>query len=86
MHTKGKVKTLLKSHIKTNSIKGWLLFLSPTDQSFHRARLARGTWAFPRPVSVFSPQYEVAIATEKGVEVEGPLTLEANWDIAHLVR
>uniref|UniRef100_A0A8C0I993 Proteasome subunit beta n=1 Tax=Bubo bubo TaxID=30461 RepID=A0A8C0I993_BUBBB len=31
-------------------------------------------------------RYEVAIATEKGVEVEGPLTLEANWDIAHLVR
>ncbi|KAM6190442.1 proteasome subunit beta type-4 [Sarcoramphus papa] len=30
-------------------------------------------------------RYEVAIATEKGVEVEGPLTLEANWDIAHLV-
>uniref|UniRef100_A0A8B9G6I1 Proteasome subunit beta type-4 n=1 Tax=Amazona collaria TaxID=241587 RepID=A0A8B9G6I1_9PSIT len=31
-------------------------------------------------------RYEIAIATEKGVEVEGPLTLEANWDIAHLVR
>lgn len=30
-------------------------------------------------------RYEVAIVTEKGVEVEGPLTLEANWDIAHLV-
>ncbi|XP_067169522.1 proteasome subunit beta type-4 [Apteryx mantelli] len=30
-------------------------------------------------------RYEVAIATEKGVEVEGPLTLEANWDVAHLV-
>ncbi|KGL80654.1 Proteasome subunit beta type-4, partial [Tinamus guttatus] len=30
-------------------------------------------------------RYELAIATEKGVEVEGPLTLEANWDIAHLV-
>ncbi|NXS55732.1 PSB4 protein, partial [Brachypteracias leptosomus] len=30
-------------------------------------------------------RYEIAIATEKGVEVEGPLTLEANWDIAHLV-
>ncbi|NXL67094.1 PSB4 protein, partial [Chordeiles acutipennis] len=30
-------------------------------------------------------RYEVAIATEKGVEVEGPLTLEANWDIADLV-
>lgn len=39
-----------------------------------------------RTAPVFSPQYEVAIATEKGVEVEGPLTLEANWDIAHLVR
>ncbi|NXY90915.1 PSB4 protein, partial [Alcedo cyanopectus] len=30
-------------------------------------------------------RYEIAIATEKGVEVEGPLTLEANWDIAHMV-
>ncbi|XP_064330850.1 proteasome subunit beta type-4 [Phalacrocorax carbo] len=30
-------------------------------------------------------RYEVAIATEKGVEVEGPLTLEANWEIAHLI-
>ncbi|NWH76197.1 PSB4 protein, partial [Piaya cayana] len=30
-------------------------------------------------------RYEIAIATEKGVEVEGPLTLEANWEIAHLV-
>lgn len=32
------------------------------------------------------PQYEVATVTEKGVELEGPLTLEANWDIAHVVR
>ncbi|KAF2973898.1 hypothetical protein EK904_014935, partial [Melospiza melodia maxima] len=31
-------------------------------------------------------QYEVATVTEKGVELEGPLTLEANWDIAHVVR
>ncbi|XP_035202587.1 proteasome subunit beta type-4 isoform X1 [Oxyura jamaicensis] len=30
-------------------------------------------------------RYEIATATEKGVEVEGPLTLEANWDIANLV-
>ncbi|NXO93754.1 PSB4 protein, partial [Certhia brachydactyla] len=30
-------------------------------------------------------RYEVAVVTEKGVELEGPLTLEANWDIAHLV-
>ncbi|KFO69888.1 Proteasome subunit beta type-4, partial [Cuculus canorus] len=30
-------------------------------------------------------RYEIAIATEKGVEVEGPLTLEANWEIAHVV-
>ncbi|XP_015472175.1 proteasome subunit beta type-4, partial [Parus major] len=29
--------------------------------------------------------YEVAVVTEKGVELEGPLTLEANWDIAHAV-
>ncbi|XP_053823231.1 proteasome subunit beta type-4 isoform X2 [Vidua chalybeata] len=31
-------------------------------------------------------RYELATVTEKGVELEGPLTLEANWDIAHLVR
>uniref|UniRef100_A0A8C5IBA7 Proteasome subunit beta type-4 n=1 Tax=Junco hyemalis TaxID=40217 RepID=A0A8C5IBA7_JUNHY len=31
-------------------------------------------------------RYEVATVTEKGVELEGPLTLEANWDIAHVVR
>ncbi|XP_014816322.1 PREDICTED: LOW QUALITY PROTEIN: proteasome subunit beta type-4 [Calidris pugnax] len=30
-------------------------------------------------------RYELSIVTEKGVELEGPLTLEANWDIAHLV-
>ncbi|NWY35202.1 PSB4 protein, partial [Pheucticus melanocephalus] len=30
-------------------------------------------------------RYEVATVTEKGVELEGPLTLEANWDIAHVV-
>ncbi|NXH40455.1 PSB4 protein, partial [Dicaeum eximium] len=30
-------------------------------------------------------RYEVAVVTEKGVELEGPLTLEANWDIAHAV-
>ncbi|NXF00176.1 PSB4 protein, partial [Menura novaehollandiae] len=30
-------------------------------------------------------RYEIATVTERGVEVEGPLTLEANWDIAHLV-
>ncbi|XP_056367007.1 proteasome subunit beta type-4 [Oenanthe melanoleuca] len=31
-------------------------------------------------------RYEVAVVTEKGVEMEGPQTLEANWDIAHVVR
>ncbi|XP_029813892.1 proteasome subunit beta type-4 [Manacus vitellinus] len=30
-------------------------------------------------------RYELATVTEKGVQVEGPLTLEANWDIAHVV-
>ncbi|NWS35618.1 PSB4 protein, partial [Polioptila caerulea] len=30
-------------------------------------------------------RFEVAVVTEKGVELEGPQTLEANWDIAHLV-
>lgn len=65
-----------------------MLLLTFTDQSFHRAHLqfGYGIQALLRTFNVFSPQYEVAIATEKGVEVEGPLTLEANWDIAHLVR
>ncbi|KAM7028818.1 proteasome subunit beta type-4 [Acridotheres tristis] len=31
-------------------------------------------------------RFEVAVVTEQGVELEGPQTLEANWDIAHLVR
>ncbi|NWI97598.1 PSB4 protein, partial [Pitta sordida] len=30
-------------------------------------------------------RYEVAVVTEKGVELEGPLSLEGNWDIAHMV-
>ncbi|XP_042295656.1 proteasome subunit beta type-4 [Sceloporus undulatus] len=30
-------------------------------------------------------RYEITVVTEKGVEVEGPLSLETNWDIAHLV-
>nr|XP_060614068.1 proteasome subunit beta type-4 [Anolis sagrei ordinatus] len=30
-------------------------------------------------------RYEITTVTEKGVEVEGPLSLETNWDIAHLV-
>ncbi|NWV86122.1 PSB4 protein, partial [Dasyornis broadbenti] len=30
-------------------------------------------------------RFEVATVTEQGVELEGPLTLEANWEIAHLV-
>ncbi|XP_070622412.1 proteasome subunit beta type-4 [Erythrolamprus reginae] len=30
-------------------------------------------------------RYEITTVTEKGVEVEGPLTLETNWEIAHLV-
>ncbi|KAJ6652772.1 hypothetical protein lerEdw1_010626 [Lerista edwardsae] len=30
-------------------------------------------------------RYEFTTVTEKGVEVEGPLTLETNWDIANLV-
>lgn len=76
----------MQSHVKTNVFKGQLLLL--TDQSFHWAHLQfrYGIQALLRTFNVFSPQYEVAIATEKGVEVEGPLTLEANWDIAHLVR
>uniref|UniRef100_A0A8D0BD41 Proteasome subunit beta n=1 Tax=Salvator merianae TaxID=96440 RepID=A0A8D0BD41_SALMN len=31
-------------------------------------------------------RYELTTVTKKGVEVEGPLTLETNWDIARLVR
>lgn len=74
-----------KAPYRTNSFKGRLL--SP-PRSVPRAPLtpAGGGRALLRTAPVFSPQYEVAIATEKGVEVEGPLTLEANWDIAHLVR
>ncbi|KAG8124293.1 putative Proteasome subunit beta protein [Naja naja] len=30
-------------------------------------------------------RYQITTVTEKGVEVEGPLTLETNWEIAHLV-
>ncbi|XP_062821367.1 proteasome subunit beta type-4 [Anolis carolinensis] len=30
-------------------------------------------------------RYEITTVTEKGVEVEGPLSLDTNWDIAHLV-
>nr|XP_056708780.1 proteasome subunit beta type-4 [Euleptes europaea] len=31
-------------------------------------------------------RYELIIVTEKGVEVEGPLTSDTSWEIAHLVR
>ncbi|PVD36233.1 hypothetical protein C0Q70_03211 [Pomacea canaliculata] len=30
-------------------------------------------------------KYEIAIVTKKGAEIQGPLTVEANWDIAHAV-
>ncbi|XP_007658529.3 proteasome subunit beta type-4 [Ornithorhynchus anatinus] len=30
-------------------------------------------------------RFEIATVTEKGVEVEGPLSSETNWDIAHLI-
>ncbi|XP_054838496.1 proteasome subunit beta type-4 [Eublepharis macularius] len=30
-------------------------------------------------------RYELISVTEKGVEIEGPLTSDTNWDIAHLV-
>jgi len=58
------------------------------DESFCRAhrKSKSGGRALLKTSIVSSLQYEVAIVTEKGVEVEGPLTLEANWDIAHLVR
>lgn len=31
-------------------------------------------------------QHEIAIVTEEGVEILGPLSSETNWDIAHMVR
>ncbi|XP_051927251.1 proteasome subunit beta type-4 [Hippocampus zosterae] len=30
-------------------------------------------------------RYEIAIVTEEGVEIKGPLSCETNWDIAHMV-
>ncbi|CAJ0956196.1 unnamed protein product [Ranitomeya imitator] len=30
-------------------------------------------------------RYEIATVTEKGVEIEGPLSSETNWEIAHLI-
>lgn len=30
--------------------------------------------------------YDVAVVTEDGVEIEGPLKLDTNWDVAHYVR
>lgn len=35
---------------------------------------------------VFLLQHEIAIVTEEGVEIIGPLSSETNWDIAHMVR
>ena len=32
------------------------------------------------------PQYELAVVTDDGVEIEGPLSLETNWEVAHYVR
>lgn len=34
----------------------------------------------------FQFQYELAIITADGAEILGPLTQEANWDIAHYVK
>uniref|UniRef100_A0A8C4ISF7 Proteasome subunit beta n=1 Tax=Dicentrarchus labrax TaxID=13489 RepID=A0A8C4ISF7_DICLA len=31
-------------------------------------------------------RHEIAIVTEEGVEIIGPLSSETNWDIAHMVR
>lgn len=31
-------------------------------------------------------QYEIAVVTSEGVEIEGPLNLDTNWDVAHYVR
>lgn len=35
---------------------------------------------------IFLFQHEIAIVTEEGVEIIGPLSSETNWDIAHMVR
>lgn len=56
------------------------------------------TWPLTRPQTplmtglVFSLrallffQFQIATVTEKGVEIEGPLSAETNWDIAHMIR
>ncbi|XP_072284668.1 proteasome subunit beta type-4 [Pyxicephalus adspersus] len=31
-------------------------------------------------------RYEIAIVTASGVEIEGPLSSETNWEIAHLIK
>lgn len=31
-------------------------------------------------------QFQIATVTEKGVEIEGPLSAETSWDIAHMIR
>ena len=31
-------------------------------------------------------QYEIAVVTSDGVEIEGPLQLDSNWEVAHYVR
>ncbi|XP_025048275.1 LOW QUALITY PROTEIN: proteasome subunit beta type-4 [Alligator sinensis] len=31
-------------------------------------------------------RFQIAVVTEKGVEVEEPRSVETNWDIAHLIR
>lgn len=41
-------------------------------------------WAFLLRASFF--QFQIATVTEKGVEIEGPLSAETNWDIAHMIR
>ncbi|XP_055440279.1 proteasome subunit beta type-4 isoform X2 [Bubalus kerabau] len=30
-------------------------------------------------------RFQIATVTEKGVEIEGPLSAETNWDIAHMI-
>lgn len=36
--------------------------------------------------ALLSFQFQIATVTEKGVEIEGPLSAETNWDIAHMIR
>lgn len=59
------------------------------QQSKSHRRAHSGVWTPSRESNNFisvSFQHEIAIVTEEGVEILGPLSSETNWDIAHMVR